>query len=314
MFKSCYPNSNISADGIEPGDPFSSVRSLVNYKAVYRHPGGPGQVYTHNSTIYKPLEDIFAENPDVLFIPVTAPPLCATCGTTDENAHRARLFNEWLVNDWLPAYNAAHPGLNNVAVFNFFDLLANADNHPTDPNRLRDIYTRSPGDSHPNDLANGDATALFATAAGNFIDAAWSAYQGTMVPGTWTAAKTASASVVAYQDSLTYTIYLHNDAITPLPTVSITDVLPTGLVYVPNTMTATLGVVDDTAAPTLTWSGTVTDGSSVSITYQATVQAMGPQLITNEAKILVPDAQLITRTATILVDGYMLFVPILYRP
>ena len=33
MFKSCFPNSNITSDGAEPGDPFSSSKTLANYKA-----------------------------------------------------------------------------------------------------------------------------------------------------------------------------------------------------------------------------------------------------------------------------------------
>ncbi|NOZ94089.1 MAG: hypothetical protein GXP47_05015, partial [Acidobacteria bacterium] len=41
MFKSCFPNSNVSSTGTEPGDPFSGTKSLANYKAVYRHPAGP---------------------------------------------------------------------------------------------------------------------------------------------------------------------------------------------------------------------------------------------------------------------------------
>jgi len=75
LFKSCFPNSDIGSDGTEPGNPFSATQSLVNYKAVYRHPSGAGSMYTSNSYSYNPLEDIFAENPDILFIPVTAPPL-----------------------------------------------------------------------------------------------------------------------------------------------------------------------------------------------------------------------------------------------
>src|SRR5690606_10367906 len=123
MFKSCYPISNVWGDESGSGDPFSAEQTLANYKAVYRHPTG-GE-YTHNGRTYYALEDIFAANPDVLFIPVTAPPLhyAPADATTNENAHRARLFNNWLKNEWLPAYNAAHPGLDNVAVFDLFDVL-----------------------------------------------------------------------------------------------------------------------------------------------------------------------------------------------
>lgn len=175
MFKSCYPISNVWGDESGSGDPFSAEQTLANYKAVYRHPTG-GE-YTHNGRTYYALEDIFAANPDVLFIPVTAPPLhyAPADATTNENAHRARLFNNWLKNEWLPAYNAAHPGLDNVAVFDFFDVLAYADNHSLHPNRLREEYGGASGDSHPNEAGSDAATARFA-GAGAFLDSAWAAF------------------------------------------------------------------------------------------------------------------------------------------
>ena len=72
MFKSCYPISNVGSEGTEPGDPFSGTQSLVNYKSVYRHPDGAGNTYTNAGASYQPLEDIFAENPNTLFISVTS--------------------------------------------------------------------------------------------------------------------------------------------------------------------------------------------------------------------------------------------------
>jgi len=167
MFKSCFPASNVSADGTEP-----------NYKAVYRHPDGPGHTYSYSGSTYKPLEDIFAENPDVLFIPVTAPPrhYASTDATTDAEGARARAFNNWLKNEWLPSYNAAHPGLHNVAVFDWFDILAYPDDHPQHPNRLRQEYGGESGDSHPNSAADVYSTQVFATDPGNFLDGAWGWY------------------------------------------------------------------------------------------------------------------------------------------
>jgi hypothetical protein len=184
MFKSCYPISDVGSDGSLPGDPFSGTQSLTNYKAVYHNAAGSGVPYTQGGYNYYALEDVFAANPDTLFIPVTAPPLTFT-GTDDDNAHRARLFNDWLKNDWLSSYNAAHPGLNNVAVFDWFDVLANPDSDPSHPNRLKEIYGGSGGDAHPNSLANSDSTLVFATNPGNFIDGAWAAFS---VPEPGTAA------------------------------------------------------------------------------------------------------------------------------
>ncbi len=186
MFKSCFPISSVRSDGTEPGDPFDADQTLVNYKAVYRHPDGAGHTYTNGGYTYKPLEDVFAASPDTLFIPVTAPPLhyAPKDATTDDRAHRARIFNNWLKNEWLAAYNAAHPGLNNVAVFDWFDVLAYPDNHAIHPNRLRAEYGGASGDSHPNDQACVDSTEVFATDGDNFIDEAWAAFSGSHDVGT----------------------------------------------------------------------------------------------------------------------------------
>jgi hypothetical protein len=175
MFKSCYPISDVTSDGSSPGDPFSSSQTLANYKAVYHNAAGSGVAYTHSSYAYLALEDIFAANPDTLFIPVTAPPL-TNSGTSNANAHRARLFNDWLKNDWLSSYNTAHPGLDNVAVFDWFDVLANPDTDSSYPNRLKAVYGGTGGDAHPNSAANLYSTQVFATDSGNFIDAAWTAF------------------------------------------------------------------------------------------------------------------------------------------
>jgi hypothetical protein len=177
MFKSCFPNSDVSADGTEPGDPFSWDRTVANYRAVFRHPSGAGNTYTYEGATYRALADVFAAHPDILFIPVTAPPLTFD-GTTDANAHRARVFNNWLKNDWLSAYNAAHPGLRNVAVFDLFDVLAYPDNYALHPNRLREEYGGASGDAHPNEAGNTAAVEVFATDVPNFIDLAWAAFNG----------------------------------------------------------------------------------------------------------------------------------------
>ena len=89
------------------------------------------------------------------------------------------MFNNWLKNEWLPAYKASHPGLNNVAVFDLFDVLAYPDSDPSHPNRLKAEYGGTSGDSHPNAAADGYATQLFATDTTNFLDVAWNSFVGT---------------------------------------------------------------------------------------------------------------------------------------
>lgn len=171
IFKSCYPNSHITGDGVEPGDPFSAEKTLANYQAIFRHPAGPGQTYTRDGYTYRPLEEIFAANADVLFIFVTPPPLHygPADATDDASAARARTFANWLTEEWLPAYDEAHPGLNNVAIFDLFDVLANPADDAAHPNRLQAAYGGDSGDSHPNAAGNEAATALFAS----FLDRVW---------------------------------------------------------------------------------------------------------------------------------------------
>ena len=163
MFKSCFPNSNIAADGEEPGSPWAQARSLTNYKALFRHPAGPGKLYTFQGHDYRPLEQIFGQHPTTTFIAVTAPPrhFAPKDATTDAEAARARSFNTWLKDEWLTAYKAAYPGLNNVIVFDWFDFLAYAEDHPEHPNRLKAVYGGASGDSHPNRRAARESTEVF---------------------------------------------------------------------------------------------------------------------------------------------------------
>jgi hypothetical protein len=146
---------------------------------VFRHPDGPGHTYSFNGNTYKPLEEIFAENPETLFIFVTNPPshYGPEDATNDENARRNREIYGWLKDEWLSSYNNAHPGLNNVAIFDLFDIWAYPNDHAEYPNRLRTEFGGNSGDSHPNNVANSYATELFASNPENFIDQAWSAAQ-----------------------------------------------------------------------------------------------------------------------------------------
>ncbi len=177
MFKSCFPNSHIESAGSGNGDPFDSYRTIANYQAVFRNAAGAGTPYTNNGYNYLALEDVFAANPEVLFVYVTAPPE-SYADATANTGKNARTFNDWLKQTWLPAYNAAHPGLNNVQIFDFFDVLANADTGALYSNRLKDSYGGSTGDSHPNETANQNSTVIYATGQANFIDAAFGRFTG----------------------------------------------------------------------------------------------------------------------------------------
>lgn len=178
MFKSCYPASHVESDGSEPGDPFSGTPSLANYRAVFRHPSGLGNTYQRDGHAYRALNDVFGASPDTLFVVVTAPPL--HYGPSDPSseaaARRARVFNQWLKTEWLREYNNAYPQHRNVMVFDWFDVIANPDDHMSHPNRLRMEYGGNSGDSHPNNAACVYSVDVFATGDRNALDQAWASF------------------------------------------------------------------------------------------------------------------------------------------
>lgn len=101
LFKSCFPNSALEGN---PNDPPGEYEEMTVGGAKY---------------VYNAILGYFATRPDKLFVVITAPPLSE--GAYAENA---RAFNDWLVNDWLNENNYT---LNNVVVFDFYNVL-------TDPN------------------------------------------------------------------------------------------------------------------------------------------------------------------------------------
>jgi hypothetical protein len=136
MFKSCFPNSDIQADGTPPGNAADNAKTTWNYKAVFGE-----------------LQGIMAKYPNKLFIYVTAPPL-VPAETKPENAKRAREFNDWVKSEYVAEYTQK-TGLNNLLVFDFFDVLADKDNC------LKAEYRRSDADSHPNAAGGQAATVAF---------------------------------------------------------------------------------------------------------------------------------------------------------
>lgn len=114
-------------------------------------------------------------------------------------------------------------------------------------------------------------------------------------------------------DEITYTIVIRS-ATGPLSgTVSLSDTIPDGLVYVPGTLTSTAGEVSDAAAPALSWSGILSPTSVVTVTYGVTVDTAEPASITNAAVITLSGYPAVTRTATILVDPNQVYLPLVLR-
>ncbi len=72
-------------------------------------------------------------------------------------------------------------------------------------------------------------------------------------------------------DTVNYSIQLKNTGIPTNSTLFLTDSLPAGLDYLPGTLTATSGSVDDSAGSTLAWQGQLSASIPITVTYQVQV-------------------------------------------
>jgi hypothetical protein len=153
MFKSCFPNSDL---GGNPNDPPSAGNDLTVGAAKY---------------VYNQLLEYFASRPDKLFILITSPPMQYI-----EEPENARALSDWLVNDWLTENNYPH---NNVAVFDFYNVLTHPDNHHHYHNGeiqhltsagSNTLYYDSNGDDHPNALGGQKATDEFIPLLNIFVN------------------------------------------------------------------------------------------------------------------------------------------------
>jgi hypothetical protein len=149
MFKSCFPNSALEGN---PNDPPGSHEELTVSGAKY---------------VYNTILQYFATRPDKLFVIITAPPL-----SDPTYAENARAFNQWLLNDWLNENNYT---LNNVAVFDFYNILTDPNaHHRVDAGQIEYISGGSnilyypSDDDHPSVEGSQKATAEFVPALNTF--------------------------------------------------------------------------------------------------------------------------------------------------
>ena len=122
----------------------------------------------------------------------------------------------------------------------------------------------------------------------------------------------------AVQKNASYTTPVNGDVITYSITirdypavVQMTDIVPEGLSYIPGTLIASTGVITETTAPILGWTGNLSNTAVVTITYAVNVDIPTIQVINNTATVTAADYQPVSSTATIIANGYPLYLPII---
>jgi hypothetical protein len=166
VFKSCFPDSALQGDPGAAPPPIASnpLRGQEAYSEYHTVANAKG--------IYMDLLEYFGTRQDKLFVVITAPPLHDGAW-----ASNACAFNDWLVNDWLSGYP-----YENVAVFDFYNVLTSNGGDP-DTNDLgwhsgnhhrwwngavqhqqtvaSDTAAYPSGDDHPNRAGNTKAKGEF---------------------------------------------------------------------------------------------------------------------------------------------------------
>ena len=125
--------------------------------------------------------------------------------------------------------------------------------------------------------------------------------------------KQASHTRVQVGETLTYTIQVVSDTGPLTNTVNMTDTIPARLEYIPGSLTSSSGIVDDSKAPDLSWTGALTPTPRVTISYQVTVTTTSPLFITNTAAIQSVGYDPIERSATVIANGYHNYLPLIFR-
>ncbi len=125
--------------------------------------------------------------------------------------------------------------------------------------------------------------------------------------------KAASRSSAMQGERITYTIAVRNQTGPLSVTAFLTDTVPTNLIYVPGTLTATAGTPHDGGAPTLRWSGVLSPTPNVTLTFAVTVTTAQPAAITNAVVIAASSYPPITRTVTVMVNPHRVHLPVVLR-
>ena len=134
MFKSCFPNSQLSGAVLVPSRPSPTTHSRA------RPPGGAAFTVANAKGIYLDLLGYFGAHPEKLFVAVVAPPV------TSPDTPGGRALANWLVDHWLQdsGYTAG-----NVLVFDFYTVLSSKTGGGDERRRARDAATTTASGTAP---------------------------------------------------------------------------------------------------------------------------------------------------------------------
>ena len=280
MFKSCFPNSNLAGN---PDDP--PAASADNYS---------GLSVANAKRIYIDLLGYFGTRPDKLFVVITAPPV-----QDPTYALNARAFNNWLVNDWLTGY-----ALNNVAVFDFYNVLTSnggdantndyglvtgnhhrwwdsAIQHKTDGGSNVSAYPSDSGDDHPT-AAGGQKAAKEFVPLLNIFYHRWQESGGATATPTATSTSTATPTVSATPTKTPTATPTASATSTKTPAATPTaSTTPTKTPTTTLTASATPTKTPPTNPPTNTSTPTATPTASATSTKTPTATPIGSPPPTN---------------------------------
>jgi uncharacterized repeat protein (TIGR01451 family) len=125
--------------------------------------------------------------------------------------------------------------------------------------------------------------------------------------------KAASSPVAETDQAVTYLITVRNQSAPLTETARLTDTVPSGLTYVPHSLTATKGTCDESGAPTLRWSGVLSDTPSVNISYAVIVAETKSRAIVNTATLDGGSAGKLSLSANIIANGVSTQLPIVVK-
>lgn len=133
-------------------------------------------------------------------------------------------------------------------------------------------------------------------------------------PNLSTSTKSASSSGADPGETLTYTILLKNTGAPTSQPVTLTDHIPTGLAYIPGSLAATQGSVDDSLNPILRWQGLFSPSVNITITYRVTATGSVTWLLTNQAVLTGPAITPLTLTHQVFVPRpEPFYLPAIYK-